>query len=85
MADSTFTISNLGGFAVEQFTAIVNRPGSAILAVGQVKERPVAWEGSVVIRSLMKLTLSSDHRVIDGAVAAAFLSDLRDRLERAAF
>jgi pyruvate dehydrogenase E2 component (dihydrolipoamide acetyltransferase) len=82
---STFTISNLGGFGVDQFTAIINQPDSAILAVGQIKERPVVIDGGIHVRPIMKLTLSSDHRVIDGAVAAQFMGCLKGILEAAQF
>lgn len=80
-ADNTFTISNLGAFGVDHFTAIINQPDSAILAVGEVKDRPVVISGGIHIRPMMKMTISSDHRVIDGAVAAQFMSLLRDILE----
>ncbi|HEU5099462.1 MAG TPA: dihydrolipoamide acetyltransferase family protein [Roseiflexaceae bacterium] len=78
---STFTISNLGMYGVDSFTAIINPPESAILAVGRIVEMPVARDGAVVVRPIMQLTLSADHRIVDGAAAARFLSDLRDRLE----
>jgi pyruvate dehydrogenase E2 component (dihydrolipoamide acetyltransferase) len=82
---STFTLSNLGAFGVDQFTAIINQPNSAILAVGQMKDQPVAIDGQVVVRPMMKLTLSADHRVIDGANAAQFLGRIKGLLEEAAF
>lgn len=82
---STFTISNLGGFGVDQFTAIINQPDSAILAVGQIKDRPVVIDGGIHVRPIMKLTLSSDHRVIDGALAAQFMGCLKGILEAARF
>jgi pyruvate dehydrogenase E2 component (dihydrolipoamide acetyltransferase) len=82
---STFTISNLGGFGVDQFTAIINQPDSAILAVGQIKDRPVVIDGGIHVRPIMKLTLSSDHRVIDGALAAQFMGTLKGILEVAQF
>ncbi len=78
---STFTISNLGMFDVEDFVAIINPPEGAILAVGSIVERPVVHSGKIRIGHTMKMTLSSDHRVIDGAVAARFLQDLRKYLE----
>lgn len=81
---NTFTISNLGAFGVDQFTAIINQPDSAILAVGQIKDRVVVIDGGIHIRPIMKLTLSSDHRVIDGAVAAQFMGTLKQILEDAA-
>jgi pyruvate dehydrogenase E2 component (dihydrolipoamide acetyltransferase) len=81
---ATFTISNLGMFGVEQFAAIVNPPEGAILAVGTIVEKPVVKNGQIVIGHTMKMTLSSDHRIIDGAVAARFLQDLRKILENPA-
>lgn len=77
----TFTISNLGMFGVDQFTAIINPPEAAILAVGQVKKQPMVIDDQIEIRSMMSVTLSSDHRLIDGAVAARFLSRFRSILE----
>lgn len=82
---NTFTVSNLGPFGVDQFTAIINQPDSAILAVGQMKDRVVAIDGGIHIRPIMKLTMSSDHRVVDGAIAAQFMSRLKEILETAAF
>ena len=82
---NTFTVSNLGVFGIDHFTAIINQPDSAILAVGQIKERPVVIDGGIHIRPIMKLTLSSDHRVIDGAVAAQFMGTLKQTLESAQF
>lgn len=78
----TFTISNLGMFGVDQFTAIINPPEAAILAVGRVKDTPVVVDGKVEIKAMMTITLSSDHRLIDGAVAGRFLSHLREILEQ---
>ena len=69
----TFTVSNLGMFGVDQFQAIINSPQSAILAVGRVRERPVAVDGAVVVRPTLFLTLSVDHRLLDGAQGARFL------------
>jgi pyruvate dehydrogenase E2 component (dihydrolipoamide acetyltransferase) len=80
----TFTISNLGMFGVDDFIAIVNPPEGAILAVGSIVEKPVVREGQIVVGHTLKLTLSSDHRIIDGAVAARFLQDLRNVLEHPA-
>ncbi len=82
---STFTVSNLGAFGVDHFTAIINQPDSAILAVGQIKDRPVVIDGGIHVRPIMKMTLSSDHRVIDGAVAAQFMKTLKVVLEDANF
>ena len=79
---ATFTISSLGTFGIEEFTAIINPPGSAILAVGQMQKVPVVdTDDKIVVRNQMKLTLSCDHRVIDGAKGAVFLSDLRGLIE----
>ncbi|TVR12158.1 MAG: pyruvate dehydrogenase complex dihydrolipoamide acetyltransferase [Planctomycetota bacterium] len=80
----TFTISNLGMFGIEAFNAIINPPQSAILAVGGIKDEPVIRDGAVVPGKTMRFTLSCDHRVVDGADAAAFLRDLRQLLERPA-
>ncbi|MGQ9625953.1 MAG: 2-oxo acid dehydrogenase subunit E2 [Anaerolineae bacterium] len=77
----TFTLSNLGMFGVDSFTAIINPPESAILAVGKMEERPVVRDGQLVARPMMTMTLSADHRIVDGAVAARFLQDLRAALE----
>lgn len=81
---STFTISNLGMFGVEDFVAIINPPEGAILAVGSIVERPVVDAGQIRIGHTMKMTLSSDHRIIDGAVAARFLQDLKKFIENPA-
>jgi len=78
---ATFTISNLGSFGIDEFTAIINPPGSAILAVGRGKKQPVVIDDEIEIRTIMKMTLSCDHRVIDGAVGAAFLDELRSIIE----
>jgi pyruvate dehydrogenase E2 component (dihydrolipoamide acetyltransferase) len=77
----TFTLSNLGMFGVDQFQAIINPPQSAILAVGRIKDRPVALEGAVVVRPTMHLTLSADHRQLDGAQAARFLERVAKLIE----
>jgi pyruvate dehydrogenase E2 component (dihydrolipoamide acetyltransferase) len=82
---NTFTVSNLGAFGVDHFTAIINQPDSAILAIGQIKDRVVVIDGGIQVRPIMKLTLSSDHRVIDGAVAAQFMGHLKTLLETADF
>lgn len=81
MEGSTFTISNLGMFGIEEFTAIINPPNACILAVGAIKEVPVVEDGEIVPGKRMKLTLSSDHRIVDGATAAQFLNTLRQMLE----
>ncbi|MBN2873888.1 MAG: 2-oxo acid dehydrogenase subunit E2 [Spirochaetales bacterium] len=80
-SNATFTISNLGSFGVEEFTAIINPPASAILAVGAIGEEARVIRGAIVVRRMMRITLSSDHRVIDGAVAAAFMAELKEMLE----
>ena len=81
-AGNTFTISNLGMFGIEEFTAIINPPDAAILAVGGIQEVPVVKNGAVVPGQVMKMTLSCDHRVIDGATGAAFLNSVKGYLER---
>jgi len=82
VAGGTFTVSNLGPFGVEQFTAIINPPQAAILAVGATQREPVVNEaGEVVVRPVMRMTLSADHRIVDGAQAARFLVDLKGALE----
>ena len=77
MMGSTFTISNLGMFGIESFTAIINPPESAILAVGKMVDTPVAHEGQIVLRPMMELTACADHRISDGATVARFLADLK--------
>jgi pyruvate dehydrogenase E2 component (dihydrolipoamide acetyltransferase) len=77
----TFTISNLGMYGVEQFIAVLNPPQAAILAVGASEERPVVLDGEIVARPMMTMTLTCDHRAIDGAVAAEFLQTVKDFLE----
>jgi len=78
---STFTISNLGMFGIDEFTAIINTPDACILAVGGIAQIPVVKNGQVVPGNVMKLTLSCDHRVVDGAMGAAFLQTLKALLE----
>jgi pyruvate dehydrogenase E2 component (dihydrolipoamide acetyltransferase) len=78
---NTFTISNLGMMDIDEFTAIINPPDSCILAVGKIAPTPVVENGQVVVRQLLKLTLSCDHRVVDGAVGARFLQTLKSHLE----
>jgi len=78
---STFTISNLGMFGVDQFTAIINPPDSCILAVGGISQEAIVKNGQVVAGNVMKVTLSCDHRVVDGATGAAFLQTLKSLLE----
>ncbi len=81
MTGSTFTISNLGMFGIESFTAIINPPEAAILAVGKMVDTPVTAEGQMVMRPMMQLTVSADHRIADGAAVARFLSELKATLE----
>ena len=78
---STFSVSNLGMFGIDQFTAIINPPESAILAVGASEDKVVVEGGATVVRKRMRVTMSCDHRVIDGAVGAKFLQTLRRMLE----
>jgi pyruvate dehydrogenase E2 component (dihydrolipoamide acetyltransferase) len=78
---NTFTISNLGMLDIDEFTAIINPPDACILAVGKIAPTPVAEKDQVVVRNILKLTLSCDHRVVDGAVGARFLQTLKTYLE----
>ena len=78
---ATFSVSNLGMFDIDQFTAVINPPEAGILAVGTVVEKPVVLEGQVVPRRRLRLTMSCDHRVIDGATGAVFLKTLKQMLE----
>jgi pyruvate dehydrogenase E2 component (dihydrolipoamide acetyltransferase) len=77
----TFTVSNLGMFGVDNFIAIINPPQCAILAVGQIAPRVVVHGEGIAVRSLMTMTLSADHRVIDGAIGARFLQEVKRLLE----
>jgi pyruvate dehydrogenase E2 component (dihydrolipoamide acetyltransferase) len=81
LSGGTFTVSNLGQFDIDSFSSIINPPETAILSVARMKERPVAIEGELAIRPIVNLGLSVDHRVVDGAMAAAFLEELRRLLE----
>ena len=81
MTGNTFTISNLGMFDIEEFTAIINPPDACILAVGSIIEKPVVKNGAIVVGHTMKVTLSCDHRVVDGATGAQFLQTLKSILE----
>ncbi len=81
---NTFTISNLGMFGIEEFTAIINPPDACILAVGAILEKPVVRHGAVVPGHTMKVTLSCDHRVVDGATGAAFLNTFKGLMEEPA-
>ena len=84
MSEGTFTISSLAMFGVDHFTAIINPPQSAILAVGAGQEKPVVRDGQIVVGQEMSMTLSADHRVVDGATAAIFLQTLKGLLENPA-
>ena len=81
MQGSTFTVSNLGMFGIENFTSIINQPNSAILSVGAIVEKPVVRNGQIVVGNTMKLTLTCDHRTVDGAVGAQFLQTLKTFIE----
>jgi pyruvate dehydrogenase E2 component (dihydrolipoamide acetyltransferase) len=81
LADGTFTLSNLGMYNVDAFSAIVNPPQAAILAVGRIVDRVVPLNGEIVIRPMMVVTLSCDHRVVDGARGAQFLDDLGNLIQ----
>jgi pyruvate dehydrogenase E2 component (dihydrolipoamide acetyltransferase) len=81
MTDGTFSISNLGMFGIDAFSAVINPPEGAILAIGQVRDVPVVHEGAIVAGKRLSMTLSCDHRVVDGAIGAAFLAELRRLLE----
>ena len=78
---NTFTISNLGMFGIEEFTAIVNPPDACILAVGTVAEEVISVNGVISTASIMKMTLSCDHRVVDGVTGSLFLNTVKDLLE----
>lgn len=81
MRGNTFTVSNLGMFGIEQFTSIINAPESCILAVGAINQVPVVKDGQIVPGNMMKVTLTCDHRTVDGAVGAAFLKTLKELIE----
>jgi pyruvate dehydrogenase E2 component (dihydrolipoamide acetyltransferase) len=78
---ATFSVSNLGMFGIDQFTAIINPPEAGILAIGAIEPKPVVVSGSVETRQRLRVTMSCDHRVIDGAVGARFLQTLRRMIE----
>jgi pyruvate dehydrogenase E2 component (dihydrolipoamide acetyltransferase) len=82
MSGGTFTISNLGMFEIDTFTPIINQPESGILGIGRMLAKPVVVDGQVVVRTMMSLSLSFDHRVIDGAPAARFLKRVKELLEK---
>jgi pyruvate dehydrogenase E2 component (dihydrolipoamide acetyltransferase) len=81
-AGGTFTITNLGGAEIDGFTPIINPPQAAILGVGRIVEKPVARDGAVVIRPMVTLSLSFDHRIVDGAPAGRFLQRVKQLIER---
>ncbi|GLB52846.1 dihydrolipoamide acetyltransferase component of pyruvate dehydrogenase complex [Neptunitalea chrysea] len=81
MDGSTFTVSNLGMFGIEEFTSIINQPNSAILSVGAIVEKPVVKNGAIVVGKTMKVTLACDHRTVDGATGAQFLQTLKAFVE----
>jgi pyruvate dehydrogenase E2 component (dihydrolipoamide acetyltransferase) len=81
LVGATFTVSNLGMFGVSRFTAVIDAPQAAILAVGAVEERPVGRGGEIVLAPMMTATLACDHRIVYGADAARFLADVRSLLE----
>lgn len=82
MSGNTFTISNLGMFGIDEFTAIINPPDACILAVGGIIEKPVVKNGQIMVGNTMKVTLSCDHRVVDGAAGAQFLQTFKSMLEQ---
>jgi pyruvate dehydrogenase E2 component (dihydrolipoamide acetyltransferase) len=82
LEDGTFTISNLGMFGVDRFIAVLNPPQVAIVAVGSTAERPVVEDGQLVVRPTCELTLTCDHRAVDGADGAEFLQTLKAMLEQ---
>jgi len=84
LSGASFSVSNLGMFDVDSFSAVINPPQAAILAVGSVKQRPVVHDGALAVAHTMSLTLSCDHRVIDGARGGRFLADVKRRLENPA-
>jgi len=81
----TFSVSNLGSVGVEFFTPIINYPESAILGVGRVTEKPVVRSGKIEARKILPLSLTYDHRIVDGAQAARFVADLMERLQLCEF
>ena len=78
---ATFSLSNLGMFGIDEFTAVINPPEAAILAVGMTQEKPVVEEGELTVRRRMRVTMSCDHRVVDGAIGSAFLATFKEMLE----
>ena len=81
MEGSTFTISNLGMFGIQEFTSIINQPNSAILSVGAIEQKPVVKDGQILVGNTMKVTLACDHRTVDGATGAQFLQTVRSYIE----
>ena len=81
LSGNTFTVSNLGMFGIDEFTAIINPPDACILAVGAIKQKPIVKNNEIAIGNVMKVTLSSDHRLVDGAEGAKFLKTLKTVLE----
>jgi len=84
MRDSTFTISNLGMYGIDQFSAILQPPEAAILAIGRIADRAVVRDSQIVARPMMTLTLSIDHRVLDGVIGSQFLQSLKNYIENPA-
>ncbi|MNJ74451.1 Dihydrolipoyllysine-residue succinyltransferase component of 2-oxoglutarate dehydrogenase complex [compost metagenome] len=84
MSGGTFTITNLGMYGMESFTPIINQPEVAILGVNAIIETPVAENGQVTVKPLMNLSLTADHRAVDGAVAAGFMQKLKKYIEKPA-
>ena len=81
MEGSTFTVSNLGMFDIQEFTSIINQPNSAILSVGSIEEKPLVKSGKILIGNTIKLTLACDHRSVDGVTGSKFLQTLRSYIE----
>ena len=81
MTNGTFSISNLGMFGIEEFSAVINPPEAAIMAVGTVREEPVVVDGAIVPGRRMRFTMSCDHRVVDGAVGAKFMAAFKTIVE----
>jgi pyruvate dehydrogenase E2 component (dihydrolipoamide acetyltransferase) len=82
LSGGTFTVSNLGMYGITEFTAVINPPQAAILAVGALREEPRVVDGQIVPRHVMRMTIVSDHRILYGADAAQFLSKIRELLEQ---
>ena len=78
---ATFSVSNLGMFDIDEFTAVINPPEAGILAIGRIVQKPVGLDGEVALRRMMRVTMSCDHRVIDGATGAQFLQTVKLNLE----